>query len=143
MHWNCHFGNPFFSITDDSALESAHQEGSLSFIDLEVEPISFRADLEFPIAVEFLRAALNEYLSDILRPQFITTAVGAFLGVNFPVSATETEEQAILRPEQPGFCLPLRIRILTAPIMAKSYRRSQIPCDGQRQAFLVKSGAEF
>jgi hypothetical protein len=109
---------------------------------IEIQPISIRANFEFPIMPGSFVAGLDEQLGHIPQPELIPPAGAAFININFPIAAVEAYKKMYLRPEQSSLGFALRIFMHALPIRAKGNWLSPLPIGGTGE-YSVRKGYIF
>ncbi len=128
-----------FFILDHAAVQPAVQLLDLAVRDRQVYPVTVRAHFKLAVHQRIRGIRLQESLSNIAIPQFIPPAIRARIWKyeNAPVIACKAEEQCFRRPKQAKLGGPLRIRILSAPVLIKSNCRSFLPRRLWRQSLAI------
>jgi hypothetical protein len=96
---------------------------------VQIDPISIRANFQFFIHALVTRVRLQKRFRHVALPQFVPPPVRPRIRkhMQLPVARQKPQEQRLLIPQQPHFRGSLRILLLASPNTIKSNRWSPLP----------------
>src|SRR5216683_2092659 len=116
-------------VQSNAALQTALQVVLFARRDVQIDPKSVRADLEFLITSEPYRIGLKKNFRHIAVPELVAPAVGRRIGKHGDgaIIRVESHKKRLRSPEYPYFRLSFGISILSLPVRVEAQRCGKRP----------------